>query len=322
LGVAAYLFKPVRTAELLAAISAAAGNKILSLPAAAVAHVAYAPLQSLHVLLVEDNRINQQVAVHTLERMGHTVAVANHGGEALSLLAASKFDLILMDIQMPEMDGLTATRIIRETERTTRAHIPIVAMTAHAMKGDRETCLEAGMDEYVTKPIHASRIEEAILRTLTGWPPPEGDNQEKQSATPLVDIWNPAHTLENLGGDPSLFRDVVRIFLEENPRHIKRLRQAIAESDAESIEKATHSLKGELGYIGSPKLVQQAKELEDAGRNRNLLQAAALFADLEPNLCALAEAVRGSTKTNGNEKSGDNSQTQRAGGDVRASNQG
>jgi signal transduction histidine kinase/CheY-like chemotaxis protein/HPt (histidine-containing phosphotransfer) domain-containing protein len=310
LGVASYLFKPVRTVELLASVSAAAGNKILSLPTAAVAHAAYAPLQSLQVLLVEDNRINQQVAVHTLERMGHTVTVANHGGEAISLLAASKFDLILMDIQMPEMDGLTATRLIREQERATGAHIPIVAMTAHAMKGDRETCLEAGMDEYVTKPIHATRIQEAILHTLTGRTHPEGDNQEKQSSTQSAAFWDPVRTLENLGDDQNLFHDVVRIFLEENPRHMTRLRQAIAESDADVLEKTAHSLKGELGYIGSPVLVQQAKELEEAGRKGNLREAVTLFAELESNLSALVIAVLDSTnpKTDVNGKAGSNAQ--------------
>jgi CheY-like chemotaxis protein len=116
----------------------------------------------LQILLAEDNRINQTVAIRTLEKMGHSVVLATDGREALSLLKAERFDLVLMDIQMPEMDGLTATREIRNGEKRTGSHIPIIAMTAHNMSGDRERCLESGMDGYVAKPIKFQELAEAI----------------------------------------------------------------------------------------------------------------------------------------------------------------
>jgi CheY-like chemotaxis protein len=124
--------------------------------------------KGLYILLAEDNRINQLVATRSLAKMGHSVVVVGNGKEALSLLATQPFDLIFMDIQMPEMDGLTTTARIREGETVTHTHIPIIAMTAHAMKGDRQRCLSAGMDGYISKPISASELEIAIAEALQG----------------------------------------------------------------------------------------------------------------------------------------------------------
>src|ERR1017187_8351608 len=157
LGITSYLFKPIRKAELLTAILAVLGkNCAISLPALAARSETAAHGKSLNILLAEDNRVNQVVATRILEKMGHTITVAQHGSEALSLLAAQSFDLVLMDVQMPQMDGLAATKSIRLHETRTHSHLPIVAMTAHAMKGDRERCLEAGMDGYVSKPDRTS----------------------------------------------------------------------------------------------------------------------------------------------------------------------
>jgi CheY-like chemotaxis protein len=136
--------------------------------------------KGLNILLAEDNRINQTVAKRMLERMGHSLAVAENGNEALLLLKTGSFDLVLMDIQMPEMDGLTATARIREGETITHTHIPIIAMTAHAMKGDRERCLAAGMDGYISKPISALELETAIAETLQG---PKGVEQTRMSSS-------------------------------------------------------------------------------------------------------------------------------------------
>src|SRR5262249_56704176 len=116
------------------------------------------PERRLRLLLAEDNAVNQRLAATLLERRGHKVTIANNGREALDALAARSFDVVLMDVQMPEMGGFEATRVIRERERATGAHLPIIAMTAHAMKGDRERCLEAGMDEYLTKPLDSRRL--------------------------------------------------------------------------------------------------------------------------------------------------------------------
>ena len=133
-------------------------------------------LKGLHILVAEDNRTNQTVATRMLGKMGHSPVVANNGKEALLLLTTHRFDLVLMDIQMPEMDGLTTTRKIRESENGTRLHMPIIAMTAHAMKGDRERCLAAGMDGYVSKPVSSQELEKTIAGVLLA----QGDRRSCQ----------------------------------------------------------------------------------------------------------------------------------------------
>ena len=167
LGILSYLFKPVRKRELLTAILAALGQSSAATPSAAVIRAGpTVQAKGLRILLAEDNRVNQIVATRMAEKMGHSVVVAGNGQLALLLLATQPFDLVLMDVQMPEMDGLTAASKIRESERSTPFHLPIIAMTAHAMKGDRERCIEAGMDGYVSKPISAELLEEAIAGVM------------------------------------------------------------------------------------------------------------------------------------------------------------
>src|SRR6202453_4689550 len=160
MGVAAYLTKPVRQGELLDGILIALGtrpeNKVS--PALVTRHTLRESRNRLRILLVEDNAVNQLVALRLLEKYGHTVGVAVNGRKALEELEKESYDLILMDVQMPEMNGWEATQAIREKEMSTGRHIPIVAMTAHAMKGDEERCLAAGMDAYLTKPIHTKEL--------------------------------------------------------------------------------------------------------------------------------------------------------------------
>jgi CheY-like chemotaxis protein len=160
LGIAACLTKPVKQSELLRTISTALGQPLpaATRPARAAQQSPIEQNRSLHVLLAEDNVINQRLFVRLLEKQGHTTTVANNGREALAALEQEDFDIVLMDVQMPEMDGFEATARIRQQEQQTGAHIPIIAMTAHAMEGDRERCLEAGMDGYVSKPIQRDKL--------------------------------------------------------------------------------------------------------------------------------------------------------------------
>jgi len=169
MGIKLILNKPVRRKELLSAVLTATGHHPAEMMRAIDASEE-SPLRSkrLHILLAEDNHVNQAVAGGILAKKGHTLVVANNGLEALSLLAQQAFDLVLMDIQMPEMDGLTATQRIRESERLTQRHLPIIAMTAYAMKGDRERCIAAGMDGYVSKPINSESLEAARASALRG----------------------------------------------------------------------------------------------------------------------------------------------------------
>jgi two-component system, sensor histidine kinase and response regulator len=244
-------------------------------------------------LLAEDNRVNQTVATRILEKMGHSVVLANNGKEAISTLATQKFDLVLMDLQMPEMDGLSATRSIREQEKQTHSHVPIIAMTARALKGDRERCLEGGMDGYVSKPINVKELRDAMAAVVQG-ESGSGLAKVEPALAPKENViaWNVPETLERLGGDVSLLGEVVQIFLVETPRKLSQLREAIAEPAPATVERTAHSLKGELGYLGITGASQRARELEEMGRKNDLQTAPAVFAALEAELVQVLASMR------------------------------
>jgi CheY-like chemotaxis protein len=185
LGVSAYLLKPIRQSELREAIARVLGARTQE---GAIPLITRYSLQDardadsfLKVLLAEDNRVNQRLAVRLLEKRGHKVVVAGNGVEALAALRKESFDLVLMDVQMPEMDGYEATAAIREEEKNSRRHQPVVALTAHAMKGDREKCLAAGMDGYLSKPIKPQELDEILEEYLNN---PQG----KMNAPLAVEI--------------------------------------------------------------------------------------------------------------------------------------
>jgi CheY-like chemotaxis protein len=226
LGISAYLIKPIRKPELLSAILTALGQA----PADAVRSPGKAkepePIGiGLQILLVEDNRINQTVALRMLEKMGHQAVLANNGLEALAQLSSKEFDLVLMDVQMPEMDGLTATKHIRAMEKNTGRHIAIVAMTARAMRGDREICLAAGMDAYLSKPIDREELGNLLrqMRSESKEPVLEAKTEmHPDSDGTRASSWNAGKVLENLGGDEKLLREIVDIFVEETPKLVER----------------------------------------------------------------------------------------------------
>jgi CheY-like chemotaxis protein len=175
LGIAAYLTKPLKPSDLLDALAMVlhAAEQGESPAPLVTRHSLREARRRLRILLAEDNAINQKLAVRLLEKQGHEVVVAQNGREAVEIWQREEVDLILMDVQMPEMDGLEATRWIRERERETGKHTPIIAMTAHAMKGDRERCLEAGMDGYLSKPIRPRELEETIQAMVASHPSQE-----------------------------------------------------------------------------------------------------------------------------------------------------
>jgi CheY-like chemotaxis protein len=163
--ITAYLLKPVKLSELLTVIRRALSPIAEEVQQPSKGEKSYS--RQLQILLAEDNPVNQRLAVHMLEKMGHLVAVAQTGKEALDALRTGRFDLVLMDLQMPEMDGFAATREIRGAEQHGQGHVPVIAMTAHAMKGDREECLAAGMDDYLAKPINSEELRQVIERVMT-----------------------------------------------------------------------------------------------------------------------------------------------------------
>jgi CheY-like chemotaxis protein len=268
LHIQAYLYKPVRKQELLTAMLRALGHSP-ALPEPQPAPLP-ADARGLKILLAEDNAVNRMVATHMLQKMGHRITIAVNGYEALEKWKSHPFDVILMDIQMPEMDGFTATRKIRESEHGTSTHVPIVAMTAHAMKGDRERCLAAGMDGYVPKPVSRAALEQSIIAVA-----PAGSSW-KPAAMPEI-TWDRDRTLSGLGGDEKLLSEVVSIFVNGIPRHLAGLQQAIAQGDAKTVEEIAHTLRGELGYLEIAEISRQARELEEMGRNQDLRDASSLY---------------------------------------------
>jgi len=295
LGICSYLLKPIQKKELLTAILKVLDLGTLGLPTPTVRQDTALAAVSLHLLLAEDNRVNQVVASRMLEKMGHSIVVASNGNEALALLAKEKFDLVLMDIQMPEMDGLTATRKIREAEAQGQSRVPIIAVTAHAMASDRTRCIEAGMDGYVTKPLNVRGLNEAIAAVLHAGPGTTVDYTEAPEQSVVrgsTPTWDVAQSLERLGGDKKLFHEVMDIFLSEGPEQVARLRDAIANGDSAGIEMTAHSLKGELGYLGISQVSQQAGELEGMGRRHDLDESAALFAEFDIEMSAILSSMK------------------------------
>jgi len=277
LGISAYLLKPVLKADMLAAILTALGQRQVEMnasPALVTRHSLRESARKLRILVAEDNPVNQEVIIRALQKMGHTPVLAQTGKEALALASAEKFDLIIMDVQMPEMDGLAATRAIRGREKDSGTHLPIFAMTAHAMKGDRERCLEAGMDGYITKPVRFSDIEQTLSALASAPVTPAKPAAEAIS-------WNKAEALNRIGGDQQLLQDLCHIFLEESPKLMRKLQQAVAAGDSDGVMRAAHSLKGEASYLGANGTSHAARQLEDMGHNKDLSRASETLATLE-----------------------------------------
>jgi signal transduction histidine kinase/CheY-like chemotaxis protein len=259
LRIAAYLVKPIQEAELLAAILTALGHQAASpdqQPALVTRHSLREDRRHLRILLAEDNPVNQMVAVRLLQKLGPTVTVVSNGREALTTLGKQDFDLILMDVQMPEMDGIETTRVIREMEAGTGKHIPIIAMTAHAMKGDRERCLAAGMDRYVAKPIRPTELFEAIDRLgRTAAPAPA-------PSTPLDDCIDWQAAWANLEGDCQLMGELARLFLDDLPHQMEAIHQAAEKTQSYDLERAAHQLKGSVGNFAAKPAFEAAFQLE------------------------------------------------------------
>jgi signal transduction histidine kinase/DNA-binding response OmpR family regulator len=290
LGIVAHLLKPIHQSELLSAILAALGQGPTYLAPDLIDRYSLRETpRKLRILVAEDNPVNQKVVIRMLEKMGHAPTIAADGQEALSVLAVGSFDLVLMDVQMPKMDGLTAAKSIREREKQTGLHVPIIAMTAHAMKGDQQRCLEAGMDDYIAKPVSSMRIQEAIARTLI----PEA----AKHPLPIVKVapsstpWDRAKALDRLDGDEELLHAIVQIFLEESSKQLADLKRAVTDADAELLERIAHSMKGELSYLGMPTVSQRAGELEQMGRDREFQHAAEVLAILETEVSAAAASM-------------------------------
>lgn len=289
LKIAAHLTKPVKQSDLLEAMLSTLGDRV------ARRHVRDAPrrrpgARRLHVLVTEDNQVNRQFVTRVLEKRGHTVSTAVNGRQAIDAIERLRprtFDVVLMDVQMPELDGLSATGIIRERERPAGVHVPIVAMTAHAMAGDRDRCLAAGMDSYVAKPLRPQELVDAVEHAAERQPAAARDHR------PLaVDMaFDMDRARERLGGDRRLLSEIISIFSAEAPVMMAAIRKTAADGDAEGLRRAAHALKGALGTLDAPRAFQTAQRVEDLARRGELADVASPLADLERDMMELARAL-------------------------------
>ncbi len=283
LGIAAYLPKPTRRSELLATIGGVllAKTGLQPRPILLTRHSLRQDRRKRRILLAEDNPVNQKLAVRMLEKAGYAVSVAEDGEKALATLGKETFDLILMDVQMPRMDGIQTTLKIREQERKTGNHVPIVAMTAHAMAGNRERCLAEGMDGYLPKPIRTQELYQTIENLLEGFPqrdeapPPECQGTE---------IFDESELLNRFQGDREFLYELVDLFLDDYPKHVAAMRQAIRTGDMPVLRRSAHTLKGSVGNFNCSEAFHAVTRVADAAENSDVKEAGPALAELEQAL--------------------------------------
>lgn len=291
-GIDAYLTKPVRQSELHDVLATLVGATQEERGSGAALITRWSLIEGRgaggSLLLVEDNAINQKVAVTALRKLGYSVEVAANGVEALEILEPERHDAVLMDIQMPEMDGYAATSRIRQRESQGAPRTPVIAMTAGAMAGDRERALEAGMDDYITKPFRTEELEATLRRWLprNEEEPASGraSGQESadltQEATLDPEILASLRQMKEETGE-DILSELIEMFLEDAPAQIRQIRRALAEGDAQTLEYTAHALKGTSGSMGATRMSALSSRLQDIGRSEELAGAPATLDRLE-----------------------------------------
>jgi CheY-like chemotaxis protein/anti-sigma regulatory factor (Ser/Thr protein kinase) len=250
--------------------------------------------RSLTILLAEDTPANQKLIESILVKRGHRVIVATNGREALEQFSNTRFDVIIMDLQMPMMDGYQATAAIRHLECQTERHIPIIALTAHSTASDREACLKAGMDAYLSKPINVAKLVKATESSVLKSVPRSGGEQwnspsnGEPSGKTVVDRDS---VMKRLGGDEELFRSFIEVFTEDSPAMMQQLRDAVAERNSSLIQRSAHSLRGLAANFNAAGVVELASKLEQAGKDGDLSEANSLMTQLNEAMEQLQETL-------------------------------
>ena len=297
IGFAAYLTKPVKQSQLcdcLATVTSTKKEMLKDQPATIVTRhsVAEDKKHKQRILLVEDNITNQKVALNILKRFGYNADAVSNGKEAVKALGMIPYDIVLMDCQMPEMDGYEATGEIRTSESKVLDHrVPIIAMTANAMKGDREKCLEAGMDDYLCKPVNPQELNDILEKWIAKQDSSllyEATNSDKE---PVQNIFDKASLLDRLMGDKELANEILAGFLEDVPRKFSALKEAIEKRDASSVIREAHTLKGASADVGGKALLETTLEIEKAGEAGDLETVKACMPELETQFERLKEAM-------------------------------
>jgi two-component system sensor histidine kinase/response regulator len=303
LGVRRCLTKPIGQSELLDAILLALDPGVVEerFTESSVPPIQEKPKgRSLNILLSEDNPVNQKLAVRLLEKAGHSVTMAGTGREAVAAwegAGTSGFDLVLMDIQMPEMDGMEATTAIRMLEKSSGKHIPILAMTANAMRGDKERYLASGMDGYISKPIHPDGLFAEIKRCLAETERGRTMAENSQESREQIDR---VSLLERVEGDQELLTEMIHLFQEDAPNLLSAMRDALQSGDMAVLERSAHSLKGAVSNLSAKATAAAALELEKDAKNKDVESAKGSLLEVERAvkqlLPALAELCQGVTK--------------------------
>jgi two-component system sensor histidine kinase/response regulator len=322
-GAMGYLPKPVRHDDLRDCLRTVLGLPDGSalkdartravVPQLVTRHTVAENVQHARVLIVEDNIINQKLAVRMVEKLGYKSDVVENGQEALTALAKGDYAVILMDCQMPVMDGFEATRCIRDREaamasrdsshenphrpdRTPRStpHMPIIAVTANAMQGDRERCLATGMDDYLSKPIKLDELRSALARWASA-PPNTAVTGRQQpvptAADPTRGIFDPATMYRNIGGDRELFAQLVCLFIDRHGTMLTDIRTAVADGDSIAVERMAHTFKGTAGNLCASEVALTAGRLEAVGRLKALHDAPPVYAQLELEVARLVHVL-------------------------------
>ena len=301
IGFTAFLTKPARQSELFGCLSAVLAGTGASRPAAPTVTphtVREMRRASVRILLAEDNITNQQVAVGILKKLGLRADAVANGAEAVKALETLPYDLVLMDVQMPVMDGLEATRLIRNPKSAVRNHeVPIIAMTAHAMQGDREKCLESGMNDYVSKPVSPQVLAAALKIWL---PEQNAPTLQREPRRPLARVsvaagkaplFDKAGMMARLMGDEDLARTVIESFLKDIPEQIEALKGYLEAGDTAKAERQAHTIKGASANLGGEAMRAVALEMEKAGKVGNLKAVTERLPELESQFALLSGAM-------------------------------
>lgn len=255
-------------------------------------------LRRLSVLVVEDTPANQKVITTVLDKRGHRVTIAVDGREAMGHVARSQFDVILMDLQMPVMDGYQAMRAIRALESRSNNHTPIIALTANSGEADREACIEAGMDAYLTKPLDVAELISVLEATAEPRRLVRADTSsvthDDVSEETVADL---TATMKRLGGDATLLKQFVEVFEEDAPQLLQDLRSALARDDFQTAVRAAHSLRGLAANFNASSVVEQASLIEAMAKKHDLTGAAAILQRLSTAVSQLSSFLKSSHRS-------------------------
>jgi two-component system sensor histidine kinase/response regulator len=282
LGIASYLTKPVRQSVLLDAILdvLATSNHPDLIAVAPAPGLVMIARKARHVLLAEDNAVNRMVVSAILKKHGHTLDIVENGAQAVAAAQTASYDVVLMDVQMPELDGLEATIAIRKSERGSGRRLPIIALTAHATSGDREACLASGMNAYLSKPVHPVTLLDAIDHATRDVP-------ARVTATGEGSGFDGADVLGRVEGDLDLLSEIVTLFESESRRMVAEMKLALTSGDSGGLRRIAHTLKGSASSLGGTGVARAAAVLERMGRDKLLTGGEACLATLERELVRL-----------------------------------